>query len=520
MSNRNAFVLITITGLLFGMWFAQMQIAALTTQTPTLYPMSFFASTVFKCYLTILAFYFFTSMIFSYVAKHCLRPMFIAASFMPLLLVYAHISMPWIAGTILLLQIGYLFSILRADDYYALKKSYGLDIFVLLSFFILHLLITTRFSPLHWKMSMLVAEGYSSEEIPVVVSLFKGFILAKQFSFSYVDHAQWAGIMHPPVNFSSTLLQLITFIFDLPSINYDVFHQLISAIDFSLLIAGSFGLYLFLKYGANINSYFAFIGGYLFTFGGAPFLNQMFKSDGGYFLSSLVAFPYALLAISSAFKENEYRYALWAGVALASQFFMLAPHPEGTIYCLFYYAVFTLGLCLFTPIMTWSRRISLAAISVISFGTLSAFLMGPIVIDKLMGNMFVYAHTGDMAYTYYRYFAPYMLILYVSAPLAFLLFYIYDKLTPVFLSALLLSLCLVGTVSIVIDQHKTEALVHLLHLGLHVWCPPRTGVYVYTGVIIMAMYALDVTARFLFDLVSSKIFNYQAEQGKLNDFGV
>ncbi len=113
---------------------------------------------------------------------------------------------------------------------------------------------------------------------------FRGFLLAKQFHLVYIDHSQWAGIMHTPVSLMSTCLQLITLFFDLPSLSVESFHVVLSAIAFILVVLGSFGCYLFLRYAANISLPFAIFGGSLYFFSNDPHLERMFTSDAGIFL--------------------------------------------------------------------------------------------------------------------------------------------------------------------------------------------------------------------------------------------
>jgi hypothetical protein len=312
--------------------------------------------------------------------------------------------------------------------------------------------------------------------------------------------------MHPPVTLASPYMQLTEFILDLPSVSYESFHVILSAIYFSLMILGSFGFYLFLKYAARVNSLFAFFGGYLFMFSGNPLLSQIFTGDGGIFLAPLVVFPYALLCISCAFSKNDYRFSLWAGLALASQFFFLAPHPEGTIYSLFFYCIFTLGLFLFSRQLRWGKKFVLSAISVAAFFSLSAFYMVPILVDQIQGNMFVFAHTNDISssYLFYSYFKPYVILLSLFAPLSFISLLIYKKLTPIYLSSLFLSLILLVCMFSILDANLIAQLVHFLHMGIHFWVPSRIGVYFYCSVFIISIYGLDITARIIFDFIRKR----------------
>lgn len=509
--NLTSFCIISAMALLFGYWFASMQVNAVYPDSLSTYPSQYFVMTVIKCYLTIAAFYVLSQLVLSHLASRKLSSELVAATFAPIVLLYVHCPILWVVCAVLALQLICLAKVLQREDYQRLRSSYAGDVLVFVLFFMLHFFMTTRFSPLHWNKAILVALGYNSEEIPVLATVFNSFVLAKQFSFTNIDHAQWAGIMHPPVTLISPLLQIITFIFDLPSVSYNAFHVMISALYFILMVAGSFGFYLFLKYGAKVHSFFAVFGGYLFMFSGAPLLNQMFISDGGIFLSSLIVFPYALLAISCAYEKNNSRYAAWAGLAMASQFFLFAPHPEGTLYSLFFFYVYTLGLFLFTINLPWKRKFYLGAVSAGIFFCLSAFTLVPLMTDKLLGHMYVYAHTGDINHTYFEYFQPYVRLFMVFAPLSLILLALYKKITPTYLSSLLLAFCLLGCVYIIIDAEHVAKVVHFFHLGLHIWVPSRIGVYVYTGMFIISIYGLDMIARTIFDLLKTRYIHAAGE---------
>lgn len=502
--NFFTFCIISVAAVLFGYWFATMQLKAVAMDAISLYPKQYFMLTIFKSYLAIIAFFTFSQLMLSQLSLGKIKSSSVAWSYLPVILVYVHCPLYWIGCLILLIQAGLLVAHLQRNDYQQIRHRYSTDLLVFLFFLICHFFLTSRFSPLQWNASMLTAHGYNSEEIPVLVPIFQGYLLAKQFVFSNFDHAQWAGIMYAPVTLASPFMQLIDFIFDFPSVSYEGFHQLYSTIYFILMVAGSFGFYLFLKYAAKINSVFASFGGFLFLFSGNPLLSQMFTSDGGIFLAPLVLFPYALLCISNAFEKNDYRFAAWGGLAVAAQFFFLTPHPEGTFYSIFFYGVYTMGLFLFSWQLSWIRRFFLAVVSIIALFALSAFYIIPIVYDQMNGNMFVFAHTNDINFTYFLYFKVYVGLLAVFSLLSLFLLFLYKKITPVYLSSLFLSIVLLAFVFIILDANLISMLVHFLHMGIHFWVPSRIGVYFYASVFIITMYGLDILARLIFDLIKNK----------------
>lgn len=504
MNALKSYSILAISAIIFGIWFATMQVQVLAPDALHTYPTSYFILTIVKCCLTVAVFFAASQFMLSRVGGNNISDTQIALTFLPLTLVYAHCHLYWIVSLIAALQVSLLVFNLNKQDYTHLFNRFAVDTLVLIILFMAHLLLTSALSPLHWKMAMLTLDAFNGEEVAVVVPLFKGFVLAKQFSFANVDHSQWAGIMHPAVALTSPFMQLMAFVFDIPSVSFEAFHVLVLAIYFILVVMGSFGFYLFLKYAVKIHPLFAFLGGVLFYFSGAPLFHLSFKSDTGIFLSAHACFPYALLFISLAFEKNNWHFSALAGFAMAAQFFLFAPHPEATIYLGLFYSIFTLGLVLFSKQLTISERFKLSLISYLVFFALSAFYITPIMVDRLSGNMYAFAHVRDIAFTYMKYFNAYLRLLLIFAPLSFVLLYFYKKLSAVYLSSLLLAISLGILVTLTTHQSFNVGLVHFLNLGLHVWVPVRPGVYFYAASFIIAMVGLDVLTHAICDLINKK----------------
>jgi hypothetical protein len=494
-------LIISVIAIIFGCWFAKMQVSVVAPGAIDFYPKQYYVLTVIKCYFTTIAFWLFVNFVSSFLTKCNLNLRATALNFMPLVLVWLKFPLLCVVGTIFFLQFLYLISVLTTEDYKRFWNFYAIDALVLFVFFVCHLLLTSSFSPLHWSMSMLTAVGYYSEEIPVLAPVFKGFLLAKQFSFSNIDHAEWACIMHPAASFVSPFMQLLTLILDLPSVSYEAFHKFMMTIYFILIVLGSFGFYLFLKYAAKVSSLFAFFGGYIFCFSGAPLFLQSFFKDGGIFLPAQAVFPYALLLISVAFEKNNKIFAAWAGLALASQFFILTPHPEATIYSILFYGIYTFGLCMFSWELPKSNRWQLAILSGITFSLLSAFYISPILIDKMNGELFVFAHVGDVTFNTANMFQKYINLLAIFVPISLVLLYLNKKISPVYLSSLLLSIFLFLIVLLSMHQSFNDALAKTLHIGLHLWIESRVGVYFYVSTFIIAIFGLDILSRNIANLL-------------------
>lgn len=490
-SEFAANVTIIFVGLLFGIWFATNQIHAVTEVLAATYPAQYFCLTVFKCTLTIITIYYLTRLLLTSLLEYKNSNLLTALAFLPLLLINLGYPLYWLVASITFLLTLSLIANLKLSDYRRLASNYLPDVLVLMMLILLHTLLTTRFSPLNWHNAILVAEGYNSEEIPVLAPLFKSFILAKFFSFSNVDHAQWAGIMNPPAGLNSPFMQLLAFIFDLPSISYASYHSLLMAIYFILVIIGSYGFYLYLKYAMRLIFPFAFLGSCLYFFSGSPILADTFTADGGIFLSSYAVFPYALLIITLAFEKSSFLLAAWAGLALATQFFLSTPHPEGVIYSLLFFAIYTGGLVLFSSTFSFSKRVLLGGVALLSFLLLSAFIIAPIMVDRITGNMYVFAHIGDITRINLRPFTAYFALFAFFTPVSIYLLRQQKRLIPAFKSILLLSTFLLCLILSARSLWFIESLVQIFHIGLHFWVVSRIGMYFCLSVFVISLAGLE-----------------------------
>lgn len=501
---NNKFVALTLSALLsvcFARWFAIHQILAVTPEGLNSYPDFYFILTIIKVSLTLLIWYAAANFVIQILSRQRIPSVFVALSYMPLLLVFIEISQLAIVCSVLSLQILILLCFLRRSDYQWLLVRYGLDAAVFALFTVVHFVFTTRFAPYNWKNAILVADGPYSEEIPVLAPVFKGYVLAKHFSFSSFDHSQWAGILNPPGTLNSPLLQLLTFIFNLPSVSYEGFHAVYMAVYFIMMILGSFGFYLFLRYAARVDVVFAILGGILYTFGGAPLLADVFTSDGGIFISSFVVVPYALLLITLTFEKKSYLLSVWAGAALAAQFFLSAPHPEGVIYSLLFYGTYTAGLFLFCDIGSKKEKFKLAACSIAAFFILSSYTIAPILYDRLTGNMYVFAHIGDIEGVNLAIFIPYFILFVVFAPMSTYILTKRREISPVFKSVLLLASVFLFIILFAHFASLIEFLIRVTHIGIHIWAESRIGIYFCASVLMVVIFGLDALASYVSDLI-------------------
>ncbi len=499
--NLYAFLSIFLIASAYGYWFASNQLQAISSDAIlSMYPKKYFIISVFRCSLSIIALFVISAVALTSISRGKLNYFVVALTYTPLVLVYFNYSMYWIVCGIIFLQFILLISTFRSNDYRWLFSTCLVDLTILCVIFLLHLFITTGFSPLYWNVSWHTSAG--AEEIPMVASIFKGFVHTKQFAFSTMDYSEWAGVLNPPITLNSPFLEMLTFIFDLPSISIEAFHIVLLAVDFTLIIIGSFGFYLFLKYAFKLRSVFACIGGCLFFF--SPFMATMMTEDGGIFLSSYAIFPYALLLISLAFEKNNYSLAIWAGVAIAAQFFFASPHPEGVIYSLLFYGVFTAGLFLLAKHLTWRSKIMLSITSVFVFFMLAAFVVLPILVDQFNGNMHAYAHMKDMQPISFRSFGAYGILLVIYSLISVALLKKQHRITDVHISSMILALFLLLLMVLTTQVRFNNILINFLHIGLNVGHAWRIGIFFCMMVFVMAIISMDTLTQECLAVISRK----------------
>jgi hypothetical protein len=440
--------------------------------------------------------------VLSIISQGKLNYFYVAMTFTPLMLVYFHCPMYWIALEIIILQLLLLLMIFKINDYKRLFSFCFVDVLVLCVICMLHLFVTTGLSPLHWNVAWHTSAG--AEEIPIVASIFRGYVNVKQFAFSTMDYSEWASVLNPPITLNSPFLEMLTFIFDLPSISIESFHVLLLAVNFILAMIGSFGFYLFLKYALKLRSLFAMIGGCLFFF--SPFVSMMMTEDGGIFLSPYVIFPYALLFITLAFEKNNYSFAILAGISLAAQFFFLSPHPEGVMYSLLFYGIFTSGLVMLASHLSFPKKMMLIIISFFAFFILSAFVLLPIFVDQFQGNMHAYAHIKDMQPISLQSFQAYGILLLIYSAISIALLKRQHRITYIHRSVILLAFFLLFLMLLTTQVKFNYLLINFLKIGINVGHAWRIGIFFGMMVFVMAIISIDAMSQECHKYIRKKFF--------------
>jgi hypothetical protein len=271
-------------------------------------------------------------------------------------------------------------------------------------------------------------------------------------------------------------------------------HILVSAINFTLIVGGSFGCYLFLKYAGKLKNVFALFGGVLMFFSVSPYLRIEMENDGGVFFSSFATLPYCLLLISMACEKKSYLLAAWTGVAMTAQFFLMTPHPEGVMYTVLYTAMYATGLILFSPYANFLQRILLTIIAFVAFTLLSAYVVVPIFIDQFAGLMHTFAHRDIAANQPLDW--HYVQIFNALIPLS-ILFIWRRKIYPTLLPLLFFCICAYYLLVLTTNINFVNAAINTFHVGLHLWTPWRMSLFVTLSILMVGMICLDAIGRIL-----------------------
>jgi hypothetical protein len=439
------FIILT-AALLFGYRFATSQVAAVAMGMGGAdYPAPLFWLTVLRSALVVLIFFSVTNLALTIITRGLVKSIFVALGFLPLLGVFANIPLSEILFTIVTLQAFLVLIIWQKQDYQAFFSRKLIDVIVLLMLF---------------SVQYFMLFEHNSGMTELSPSLFRSFVLAKQFNFSALDFAN----SHSSLN--SPLLQLITLIFDFPSVSVAAFQKVFYATYFILLLLGSYGVYAFLKYAARVNIVFAFFGGLLFSFSCMHYLQQ---ADGGIALSPAIVLPYSMLALTLAFEKRSYALALASGIALAAQYFLLTPSVIVTLYSALLLAIFSLGLYSFHKSLPLRRSLVLSALG--GFTVLSAYVLLPL---SITGNVLSNLTPTE--------FADDFKLLYIFLPVSLILLHLQERFTPLYKSLLLLTV--------------------IIALWLKVSATSAIGIFFPLSVFLLVMITLDSMARSYVTLIN------------------
>ena len=135
----------------------------------------------------------------------------------------------------------------------------------------------------------------------------------------------------------SELSSLIVLLFDIPLVDLLTKWASIKFMYFGLFIFGSFGCYLFLRYGLRLSFLPSFIGGLGYIFGNTSFL-LFFSYNYANHYPVFIFFPWVLLFLKSAYSSSSNKLSLvcLAGLIASLAEYTTSSHPEIQVLFIFF----------------------------------------------------------------------------------------------------------------------------------------------------------------------------------------
>lgn|GEM_PF-1758336 len=385
------------SGLQFSWWYSLQQLNVISVELPTVYPLTARLESAASVLAAVLLFYLFaqiTVRAFSSNRPDIKAEMLVALSFAPLL----------IAGSIIPLQFAALMgmpfllaAILRASwiSPRSHKAVLTENIVVLALLGIVIGVLHGFVSPLNWSDPIDAAAGLLQQEQPAIMPVYQSYAWSKLFSFSTFNYSYWGMAPNIPTHYQSYPLSIISLLSNAPSIAPESFHRLFHLVLLTLMIGGAFSTYILLRESARMSIGVAFGAALAFALGNVYATANMLE-EPHLMASAYAVFPFVLLMLDRAFRTGQVSSALWAGAALAAQFYLLAPHPEATIYSALHLFLFggiwlVAGVRLY-PKTTFRRLLGLSVLAGVTFLILSSGHFAPIFGAQHNQTMYVFGH--------------------------------------------------------------------------------------------------------------------------------
>jgi len=235
----------------------------------------------------------------------------------------------------------------------------------------------------------------------------RNYVAAHYYSFSSFTHSLWGAAQDVPTGLTSLPLSILSFLNIFPIWEASSFFKLLSLIHFSGYVLTGYFFYLFLRQ-SRISRAVA-LGAALVYVAGNHFFLVMLIEDTGWVLSSFLALSIALWALAVSLRRGSLLGGAWSGVALASQFYILEPHPEVTIYSILTYALVVFAYLVLGDRAgcTRLRAFMISIVAGIAFILLSLSYLTPIVEQMRSGNLVVLGENTIIAKTYALYNLPF-----------------------------------------------------------------------------------------------------------------
>jgi len=245
-----------------------------------------------------------------------------------------------------------------------------------------------------------VAAVRSKETLMAAYSLaMRSHVNGYHFSFSPFIASYWGAMQDEPTGLVSLPMSLISFLKIFPLWEASAFFKSLSLIIFCAYVLGAYFLYLVLR-DCGIRPLISLVAALCFIAGNKPFL-YVLQVDGAWFLMQYLALPPAIYALRVALRDGSIGAACCAGLAMASPFYILEPHPEATIYAAAVAGVIGAAhIALPEAGRGRASAILMCAVAAGFFLLASAAYMGPMLANVLNGSFAVVGEISDVGARY------------------------------------------------------------------------------------------------------------------------
>lgn len=414
LSPRAGWAIAAAGSLLFSCWFAFHQMTAISPEFRATAPFGEFMPTLLTVFLVMLCIYGSSLMtMLRTAASRTAAPLIAVRSLGFLASVIIAITIAPVAGALvfaLLLFGAWGWEILATEptvNRLWILKEYVVPLAIIAA---AYCFLIPSVSPFYlYHAASRAAETYLSASTLAM----RNYMAAHSYSLSSFTHSYWGAVQDVPTGLTSLPLGILGFLNIYPIWEASSFFKLLVLIHFSGYVLTGYFFYLFLRRSPMTRA--VALGAALVYVAGNQFFLVMLTEDTGWVLSSFLALSIALWALSISLQRGSFLGGAWSGIALASQFYVLEPHPEVTIY-----SVLTYVLVVFAYIAVGDRsgctRLRAFMISVtagIAFLLLSPAYLTPIVEQMRSGNLIVLGEDTIIKKAYALYNLPFRV--YVTA---------------------------------------------------------------------------------------------------------
>ncbi len=215
----------------------------------------------------------------------------------------------------------------------------------------------------------------------------RNFVAANYYSFSPFTHTFWGMIQDVPTGLTSLLLAFMGLLGIVPLWEASAFFKILSLLFFATYVLAGYFLFLLLR-EFNVRWSIA-LASALVLFVGNQFYLNMVNQDMGWAGASFAGLTASLWLLAVALRRDSFLTGGWSGLALASQFYFIAPHPEMVIYAVVIYVFVALSILLITPTSTRLRGFVICVTSGGVFTLISLAYLTPMLAQLATGSMVV-----------------------------------------------------------------------------------------------------------------------------------